>query len=87
MPLSHVYDTYAKARSGRTMHFDVFLGEQNQSMALHYAKQWLASVGYPDAVIIPENCAFCHSVITPTDVNEQIEAKGYAIYRLDGCPI
>ncbi|MFB5606450.1 MAG: DUF2024 family protein, partial [Nitrosarchaeum sp.] len=25
----HVYDTYVKAKDGRTMHFDVITGEKN----------------------------------------------------------
>ncbi len=86
MPLSHVYDTYAKAANGRIMHFDVVLDEQDQDKALKYAKEWLASFGHADAVVTQENCAFCHSAEAPQELRKQIDAQGYAILKLEGCP-
>ncbi|CAG7856583.1 hypothetical protein MCAMS1_01123 [biofilm metagenome] len=86
MPLSHVYDTYAKAANGRIMHFDVVLDEQDQDKALKYAKAWLASIGYADAVVTQENCAFCHSTAAPPELREEINSQGYAILKLEGCP-
>ena len=86
MPLSHVYDTYAKTSKGRIMHFDVVLDEQDQNKALQYAKDWLASIGHPDAVVTLESCAFCHSAEAPPQLREDIERQGYAIYKLEGCP-
>lgn len=35
MPISHVFDTYAKTSKGRIMHFDVVLDEQDQQKALY----------------------------------------------------
>ncbi len=86
MPLSHVYDTFAKATSGRLMHFDVILDVQSQDMALHYAKAWLASIGYSDAVVTHEDCAFCQSAQMPVELRQQIDINGYAIFQLDGFP-
>ena len=86
MPLSHVYDTYAKAANGRIMHFDVVLDEQDQDKALHYAKEWLASIGHADATVTQENCAFCHSAEAPPELRQQIGIQGYAILKLEGCP-
>ena len=86
MPLSHVYDTYAKAANGRIMHFGVVLDEQDQDKALKYAKEWLASISHADAVVTQENCAFCHSTEAPPELRGQIDSQGYAIYKLEGCP-
>lgn len=86
MTLSHVYDTYAKTAKGIIMHFDVVLDEQDQQLALKYAKEWLASIGHPDAVVTQENCAFCHSAEAPLALRTQIDNQGYAIYKLEGCP-
>lgn len=86
MPLSHVYDTYAKAANGRIMHFDVVLDEQDPNKAIQFAKDWLTSIGHADAVVTQENCAFCHSAEAPAELRKEIDAQGYAIYKLEGCP-
>ena len=49
MPISHVFATYAKTSKGITMHFDVVLDEQDQQKALHYAKEWLKTIGQENA--------------------------------------
>jgi hypothetical protein len=86
MPLSHVFDTYAKTAKGSTLHFDVVLDEQDPQKALNYAKAWLQSIGYDDATVTTENCCFCHSVEAPAELRKQIDQQGYAIYKLEGCP-
>jgi Domain of unknown function (DUF2024) len=86
MTLSHIYDTYVKTSSGRIMHFDVVLDEQDQAKALSYAKEWLAGIGHPDAIVTQENCAFCHTAEAPPDIRKQIDNQGYGIYKLEGCP-
>jgi len=86
MPISHVFDTYAKTSKGKTMHFDVVLNEQDQQKALNYAKEWLKTIGQEDATVTPENCYFCHSVEAPAELRQQIDELGYAIYKLEGCP-
>lgn len=86
MTISHVYDTYAKTLTGKIMHFDVVLDEQNQEKALLYAKEWLISLGFGDAIVTQENCVFCHSLEAPAELRKEIERQGYAIYKLEGCP-
>jgi hypothetical protein len=86
MSISHVYDTYAKTANGKIMHFDVVLDVKDQNKALDFAKQWLLSIGYEDATVTQENCCFCHSAEAPTELRKQIDAQGYAIYKLEGCP-
>ncbi len=86
MAISHVFDTYAKTIKGRIMHFDVVLDENDQEKALHYARQWLHSIGQEEATVTLENCCFCHSTEAPDALRKQIDAQGYAIYKLEGCP-
>jgi len=86
MPISHVYDTFAKTSKGITMHFDVVLDQQDQGLALTYAKEWLQSIGHADATVAQENCCFCHSAEATPEMREQINVQGYAIYKMEGCP-
>ena len=86
MTISHVYDTYAKTAKGRIMHFDVVLDSKDHDQALLYAKQWLTSIGEPEAIINQSNCIFCHSAEAPPQIRQQIDKQGYAIMKLEGCP-
>jgi hypothetical protein len=86
MPISHVFDTYAKTAQGSIMHFDVVLDEQDQQKALNCAKEWLHGIGQDNAVVTSENCYFCHSIEAPAELRKQIDQQGYAIYKLEGCP-
>lgn len=83
---SHVYDTYAKTAQGRIMHFDVVTDEKNAAKALAYAKEWLAGIGFEDAVVTQETCVFCHSAEAPPELRRQIDSQGYGIYKMEGCP-
>ncbi|HRC45118.1 MAG TPA: DUF2024 family protein, partial [Nitrospira sp.] len=53
-----VYDTWVKGKNGK-LHFDVMT--TNQEKALTLAKQYLESIGEPNAVITVKECQFCHS--------------------------
>jgi hypothetical protein len=86
MPISYVFDTYAKTGKSQIMHFDVALYEQDQQKALNYAKEWLKTIGQEDATVVSENCYYCHSLEAPAELRQQINAQGYAIYKLEGCP-
>jgi hypothetical protein len=86
MPISHVFDTFAKSSEGRIMHFDVVLEQKDPDIALSSAKKWLTSIDEADAIVNQENCAFCHSAETPEGLQQQINTQGYAIYPMEGCP-
>jgi hypothetical protein len=86
MPISHVFDTYAKTSKGQTMHFNVVLDEQDHQKALHYAKEWLKTIGHEDAIVTAENCYFFHDIEAPDELRQQINEYGYAVYKLEGCP-
>lgn len=84
--MSHVFDTYAKTAKGRIMHFDVVLDNKDPVQAINFAKEWLAGIGEADAIVNQTNCVFCHSAEAPTEIREEINEKGYAILKLEGCP-
>lgn len=86
MPISHVFDTYATTQKGRIMHFDVITKEQNQELALGFAKHWLESIGESDATVTLKTCVFCHSAEAPASLRKDIDQQGYAIIRMEGCP-
>jgi hypothetical protein len=86
MPISHVFDTYAKTTQGKIIHFDVVLDEQDQQKALEYAQKWLQSIGETNATITSGNCYFCHSIEASEEMRAEITTQGYAIYKLEGCP-
>ncbi|MGR9072748.1 MAG: DUF2024 family protein [Gammaproteobacteria bacterium] len=86
MPVSHVYDTYAKTAQGRIMHFDVIIDEMDSDKALECAKKWLKSIGVDDASLDARQCTFCHSAEAPSEIRRQIESQGYGIFKLEGCP-
>lgn len=81
-----VFDTYVKARDSHTMHFDVFLPENDIEKAIHAAKEWLASIGEHDTVVTSQECRFCHSEESPAYLIDQITKQGYFIYQMEGCP-
>lgn len=81
-----VYDTFATTSSGRIMHFDVIITTVDQDRALAAARDWLASIGEADSVVKASSCMFCHSVAEQQALSREIEKKGYAIYKLEGCP-
>ena len=53
-----VYDTWVKGKNGK-LHFDVMTTSQDKALTL--AKQYLVSIGEPQAVITLKECQFCHS--------------------------
>jgi hypothetical protein len=83
----HVFDTYAKSKKGRIMHFDVILAEKDAEKALDCARAWLKGIAEEDAVVNPASCFYCHSTDSaPETLLEEIEKQGYAIQKLEGCP-
>lgn len=82
----HVYDTYIKARDQHIMHFDVFMAQKDDDLAIQYAKQWLASIGEAGALVSSDECRFCHTQQAPAAVIDTINQQGYYIYQMEGCP-
>jgi len=83
----HVYDTFATSKAGRILHFDVVLPEKDPALALRSARDWLESIGEAGAIVNSENCAYCHSEASvPPEMVPEIMARGYAIYKMEGCP-
>ncbi len=82
----HVFDTYVKSPSGELMHFDVILPEQDQRRAIKAAGKWLDSVGEPEAQVNQENCFFCHSTTANPETIDEVKQRGFAIFKLEGCP-
>lgn len=82
----HVFDTYVKAKDGRTMHFDVITDTKDLQKATDYARQWLASVGEDGAKVSSDECRFCHSESVPDEIEIEIMTNGFYIQRMEGCP-
>ncbi len=82
-----VYDTYAVSKSGKTIHFDVFLpnGGSKES-ALNYARAFLKSIGEPEDELKSERCNFCHSEKAHPVVEAEIIKSGHFILQMEGCP-
>lgn len=83
----HVFDTFATTQNGRIMHFDVVIDELDQKKALSAAQDWLVSIGEVETTVRSHSCTFCHTVSNHHDLNELVERKGYAIIKLEGCPV
>jgi len=57
----HVFDTYVKAKDGRTMHFDVVTDKKETEKAIAYAKEWLKTIGEENSTVTTNECRFCHT--------------------------
>ena len=87
MSAIYVFDTYAKSATGRILHFDVVLPEKDHAQAVRSARDWLRSIGEPEASVSAENCCYCHSEPSaPEEIQSQIRSRGYGIFKLEGCP-
>ena len=87
MTTSHVFDTYATTVKGKILHFDVVLNQHNAELALSYARQWLQSIGEGDAEVSQKTCIYCHSAEAPMALRPDIERQGFAIIKMEGCPL
>ena len=82
-----VYDTYASAADGRTIHFDVLVPTTTSAdTAFEYAQEWLASVKLQDAELKQSRCRFCHTEEANPQVAANIARDGYHIIQMEGCP-
>ena len=82
-----VFDTYATRSDGGMVHFDMVVPSgTDPSAAYEYAIQWLNSVGLSSAELKQSRCNFCHTVSASEKVASDIEADGFHIIRMEGCP-
>ncbi|MCV0373199.1 MAG: DUF2024 family protein [Nitrosarchaeum sp.] len=82
----HVFDTYVKAKDGRTMHFDVVTDKKETEKAIAYAKEWLKTIGEENSTVTTNECRFCHTQSVPDDMEIEIMTNGYFIAKMEGCP-
>ena len=82
-----VYDTYATSKSGKTIHFDVFLPSGgDKEAALRHAHAFLESIGETAEALKSERCNFCHSEQAHPAVEAEIAKSGHYILQMEGCP-
>ena len=82
-----VYDTYATSKTGKTIHFDVFLPSGgNKETALRHAHAFLESIGETAEALKSERCNFCHSEQAHPVVEAGIAKSGHYILQMEGCP-
>ena len=82
-----VFDTYAKAKDGHIMHFDVFVKEGTSSeQTFLYAQEWLNEIGEDGENLEQSRCNFCHTGKANPGVESAINHKGYFVLQMEGCP-
>ena len=72
----HVYDTWVHGKNGR-IHFDEMTTDE--TTALKLAKEYLISIGEPNAAVTTKECQFCHSeplVMFSAEQQKQVKEKG-----------
>ena len=77
-----VFDTWVEGKQG-TIHFDVMTTDAET--ALRLAKDYLASIGEPDAKVSTRECRFCHSeplVFFTAEQQRQFRERGGFILPL-----
>jgi len=83
---AHIFDTHVKTANGNYYHFDVLVSDARKTQANEFALRYLDSIGINDADIKQQACDFCHSEMANPVVKQQIEATGYYIIPMQGCP-
>ena len=82
-----VYDTYATSKTGKMIHFDVFLPSgESKEKALYYAKMFLVSIGETAESLKSERCIFCHTESAHSSIEVVIAQSGHYILQMEGCP-
>lgn len=82
-----VYDSYATARNGQRMHFDVLVTTDTAAAQAHqYGQQWLQSIGESAHGLQQSHCQFCHTAAANPEVARHIQQHGYFILQMEGCP-
>ncbi len=82
-----VYDTYATSKTGKTIHFDVFLPHGgSKGDAVRYAHAFLESIGESADALKSERCNFCHTEPAPPAIQASLTQAGHYILQMEGCP-
>ncbi len=82
-----VYDTYARSSDGQIIHFDVLVPRGTDGdTAFAFAKKWLEDIGENSKDLDQSRCRFCHAEKARSEVEKDIQAQGYYILQLEGCP-
>ena len=71
-----VYGTWVNGKNGR-IHFDVMTTDE--ATALKLAKEYLVSIGEPNAAVTTKECRFCHSeplVMFSAEQQKQAKEQG-----------
>ncbi|PHS30475.1 MAG: hypothetical protein COA92_09605 [Sulfurovum sp.] len=79
------YDTHVNTKDAY-YHFDVVVEEATQKEVEHYAQVYLEAIGVQEVKIIQERCQYCHEELGNQGAIDAIEAKGYYIIPMQGCP-
>lgn len=82
-----VYDTYAKAKNGSVIHFDVLLVKgAGQDEAVKFAGQFLEKIGENPDFLQQGICYFCHSEAASEEIEKSVIQSGHFILQMEGCP-
>ncbi len=82
-----VYDTYAKSKEEKIIHFDVLVPRGTSAdQAFTYAQKWLTSIGESLQGLDQSRCNFCHVEQAKPNVQADIQKQGYHILQMEGCP-
>lgn len=82
-----VYDTYARAKNGNVIHFDVLLPKgAGQEAAIKFAGQFLETIGESADFLKQGICNFCHSEAASAEIEKSVTQSGHFILQMEGCP-
>ncbi|GAB4378654.1 MAG: hypothetical protein Kow0075_08800 [Salibacteraceae bacterium] len=83
-----VWDTYVKRKDGSVIHFDILVDASldDHAQILEYGKEYLRSIGEPEAVISTNECQFCHMEEPTEKVLQDIARQHYHIVELHEIP-
>lgn len=82
-----VFDTYVKKTDGKIMHFDVIVpAGANPEDVYKFGREYLQRVGQGNQRLTHRECRFCHVETASATLEQELNANGYYIYEMDGCP-
>jgi hypothetical protein len=82
-----VFDTHVLLADGQRMHFDILLPTGSaEDLANSYALQWLRRIAVEPETVSHEQCRYCHSESATPEQQRSIQAQGFAVIQMEGCP-